>query len=95
MIISDLSHFEEVVSEAPSIVGGAATQKTTTADQLLSKDLLDRLSPESVARLRKIKVKVKTVTKKKKGVSVTVSTGTAKGGGVAIASSSASAEAEA
>ena len=91
MIISDLSHFEEVVSEAPSIVGGAVKKnKTITADQLLSDFVLDLLPSGTVALLKKTKVTVKSVTNKNKGVSATAKVGTSKGGGVAVASASSS-----
>lgn len=95
MIISDLSHFEEVVAEAPSIVGGTVTKKTTTitADQLLSDFVLDLLSPQSVALLKKTKVSVNSVTVKSKGAVATVKTGTAKAGNVKVSTAFASASA--
>lgn len=95
MIISNLNHFEEVVAEAPSIVGGATTKKTSviTADELLSDFILDLLDKETIALLKKTKVKVQTITVKGKGVSATVKTGTAKGGQVKYSSASASASA--
>lgn len=89
MIISDLSHFEEVISEAPSIVGGATTKTSTvSAYQLLPDSLLELLSPKSIALLKKTIVTIKTVTVKGKGVSATVKTGTSKGGGVKFSSAS-------
>ena len=36
MNISDLNHFQEVVSEATTIVGGGVTTKTSTGTQLAS-----------------------------------------------------------
>ena len=95
MIIYDLSHFEEAVSEAPSIVGGATKKVTSiiTADKLISEALLDLLSDETIALLKKTKLKVETVTVKEKGVSATVKTATSKSGKVKISSSSASASA--
>jgi hypothetical protein len=95
MIISDLSHFEEAVSEAPSIVGGAITKVTSiiTADKLISEALLDLLSDETIASLKKTKLKVETVTLKQKGVSATVKTAKSKSGKVKISSSSSFAKA--
>ena len=83
MIISDLSHFEEIIFEAPSLVGGATTKTSTVnAYELLTDSFLDLLSPKSIALLKKLKVTLKTVTVKDKGVSTTVKTSTSKGGGV-------------
>lgn len=78
MNISDLSHLEEVVSEAPSIVGGEVTKEsyTTTADQLVSDLLLKLLSPESITLLKNTEVEVNTVTLKSDGAvaSATIAT---------------------
>lgn len=89
MIISDLSHFEEVISEAPSIVGGATTKTSNvSAYELLPDSVLDLLSSKSIALLKKTKLTLKTVTVKGKGVSATAKTGTSKGGEVKFASAS-------
>ena len=79
MIISDLSHFEEVVA-ARSIVGGLATEaySTITADELVSESLLDLLSPGTRKLLKETKVKVNTVTVEDQGVSATAKTATTK-----------------
>lgn len=76
MNISDLSHFEEFVSEASSIVGGEVTKETytTTADKLISDILLDLLSPESIALLEKTEVELNTVTLKSDGASASATT---------------------
>lgn len=93
MIISDLSHFEEVISEATSIIGGASTKNSTvSAYELLPDSLVELLSPKSIALLKKTKVSLKTVTVKGKGVSATVKAGSSKGGKVKFASSSSSAD---
>ncbi len=91
MIISDLSHFEEVIPEAPSIVGGATTKASTvSAYELLPDFFLDLLPPKSIALLKKTKVTLKTVAVKGKGVSASVTTGTSKGGKVKFSSASSS-----
>lgn len=82
MIISDLSHFEEVVSEAPNIVGGSVT--LVTADQLLTESIRAKLSPEHLALLKKSKVKLNTVSGKKKGGSTSKTTGSLTEGGVKV-----------
>lgn len=91
MIISDLSHFEEVIPEAASVVGGATTKTSTiSAYELFPDFFLDLLSPKSIALLKNTKVTLKTVTVKDKGVSATVKTGTSKGGKVKFSSASSS-----
>lgn len=97
MIISDLSHFEEVASEAPSIVGGGTKTSTTitTADKLLSSYFLKQLSPELRAILKKTKIRVTSVTSKYKGAFASATVGSSSTGQLAvqvsISSSSASA----
>ena len=94
MIISDLSHFEEVVA-ARSIIGGVATEtySTITADELVSESLLDLLSPATRKLLKKTKVKVNTVTVKDQGVSATAKTATTKTNQVKVSTSSSRASA--
>ena len=74
MIISDLSHLE-VVSEAISVVGGNSKTVYTTADKLISPDLLKKLSPKIRALLKKSKGKVVPISSKRKGGSASAKIG--------------------
>lgn len=78
MFISDLSHFEEVVSEAPSIVGGEVTKGiyTTNAYELIKTDFLDLLSKESIKLLKETEVTVRNVTVKNNGAVASATTAT-------------------
>lgn len=90
MIISDLSHFEEVVFEAPSIVGGTTTTAFSTS---LPSSLLRQLSPQLRALLRSLRGRVITVNLNNRNGSASVTTGVFRQGNLNVsfaASSSAS-----
>lgn len=92
MIISDLSHFEEVVSEAPTIVGGASY--TTSCSSLLSSAFLKKLPAAFRNQLKKTKCRVNTLTVKSKGGYASATTAISSKGktsiGVSFSSSSSS-----
>lgn len=85
MIISDLSHFEEVVFEAPSIVGGATTTSFPTA---IPSYILKQLPREIRALLRGVKGKVITLKTTNKNGYASVTTGIFKQGKVNVSFSS-------
>lgn len=85
MIISDLSHFEEVVCEAPSIVGGAT--KTTFSTKLPS-SILNRLSGKLRNLVKDLKGKVTTIEITDKDGFASVTTGVFKKGKKTISVSS-------
>ena len=58
MIIADLNHFEKVVSQASSIIGGATTSQTTNK---LPNDILDDLSDDISTKLKAFTGIVKSV----------------------------------
>ena len=94
MIISDLSHFEDAVSEAPSIVGGD-TKTTSTTNKLSAatiEDLTDSIGDLS-NELKKLTGSVTiTMVKKQNGAS-TATSATFKQGSNQIKVSTSSAQA--
>ena len=58
MIIADLNHFEKVVSQASSIIGGATTTQTTNK---LPEDILDDFSDDISTKLEVLTGTVKSV----------------------------------
>lgn len=74
MIISDLKHFEEVVTEAPSIVGGRATQLGKVIDPKTA----DKLEELGLGNLLGTTVNVNSVSVKNKNGTSSVETAVGK-----------------
>lgn len=98
MIISDLSHFEEVVAEAPSIVGGGIIS-TSFRSQLKKKidEVRAQLNKNRAAirsAVEKNKIEVVSVNTENNNVSAaaTIASGTTAQGKIEVSTSSSSAK---